>query len=77
MPRGSNTPSACCGVFDFAIDRGLAHHSKMREEMHQMTEPFIKLPSLINTELKNKDAELESKDAELKVRKLKSSTCKR
>lgn len=42
-----------------------------------MTEPFIKLPSLINTELKNKDAELESKDAELKVRKLKSSACKR
>ena len=64
-------------LFCFAVDRVLAKHLQMRKEVHQMTEPLIKLPSMIVKELRteitaqktlvdSKDAELKSKDAEIK-----------
>ena len=34
-------------LFRFAADRVLARHPQMQEEVHQMTEPLIKLPSMI------------------------------
>ena len=56
-------------LFYFAIDRVLRQHPQLREEAHQMTEPMIKLPSVIikelQAELADKDAELADKDAEL------------
>ena len=64
-------------LFRFATDKVLAKHPQMREEVNQMTRPLIKLPSMIEDELRaeiagqktqlaDKDAELKSKDAELK-----------
>lgn len=64
-------------LFYFAIDRVLHRHSQMREEVHQMTEPLIKLPSMIVKELEtqiadqkmqlaDKNLELKNKDAEIK-----------
>ena len=64
-------------LFYFAIDRVLHRHSQMREEVHQMTEPLIKLPSMIVKELEtqiadqkmqlaDKKLELKNKDAEIK-----------
>ena len=44
-------------LFRFAADRVLAKHTQMREEVHRMTEPLIKLPSVIMDEL---DAKLQS-----------------
>ena len=56
-------------LFYFAIDRVLHQHPQLRKEAYQMTEPMIKLPSVIikelQAELADKDAELEDKDAEL------------
>ena len=49
-------------LFYFAIDRVLRQHPQLRKEAHQMTEPMIKLPSVIikelQTELADKDAEI-------------------
>ena len=64
-------------LFRFAADRVLTKHPQMQEEVHQMTEPLIKLPSMIVNELHteitvqkamidSKDAELKNKDTELK-----------
>ena len=39
-------------LFHFAADRVLARHQYMREEVNQMTEPLIKLPSVIEDELR-------------------------
>ena len=56
-------------LFYFAIDRVLRQHPQLRKEAHQMTEPMIKLPSVIikglQAELADKDAELADKDAEI------------
>ena len=64
-------------LFHFAVDRVLARHQQMREEVHRMTEPMIKLPSVIEDELRaeianqkllldDKNLELRSKDVEIK-----------
>ena len=57
-------------LFHFAADRMLAKYPHMREEVHQMTEPLIKLPSVIEDELRAEIAEqklqLASKDAEIR-----------
>lgn len=57
-------------LFYFALDRMLISHPQMREEVHQMTEPLIKLPSMIVKELQAEIAEqklqLASKDAEIR-----------
>ena len=64
-------------LFYFAVDRVLAKHFKLREEVSRMTEPLIKLPSVIEDELRaeiaskdaeiaNKNTELERKDAEIR-----------
>ena len=51
-------------LFRFAVNRVLAKYSQLREEVNQMTEPLIKLPSVIVKEmlaeqLANKDAEIQ------------------
>ena len=62
-------------LFRFAADRVL-RQQQMRGEIHRMTEPLIKLPSMIikelqaeiavhKTELESKSAELERKGAEI------------
>ena len=38
-------------LFQFAANRVLARHSQMQEEVNKMTEPLIKLPSMIEDEL--------------------------
>ena len=64
-------------LFHFAVDRVLATHQQMREEVHRMTEPLIKLPSVIEDELRaeianqkllldDKNLELRNKDVEIK-----------
>ena len=57
-------------LFHFAIDRVLAKHSQLRKEVHQMTEPLIKLPSVIMKELEAEIAEQKNeiarKDAEIR-----------
>ena len=57
-------------LFYFALDMMLISHPQMREEVHQMTEPLIKLPSMIVKELQAEIAEqklqLASKDAEIR-----------
>lgn len=57
-------------LFRFAADRVLHQHQQMREEVHRMTEPLIKLPSMIikelQAEISNQKMELESKEAEIK-----------
>ena len=64
-------------LFRFAADRVLAKHPQMKEEVRRMTEPLIKLPSMIVKELElriadqkmlldDKDLKLKNKDAELK-----------
>ena len=56
-------------LFYFAIDRVLRQYPQLRKEAHQMTEPMIKLPSVIIKELQTKiadqDIQLTDKDAEL------------
>ena len=56
-------------LFYFAIDRVLRQHPQLRKEAYQMTEPMIKLPSVIikelQAELADKDAKLEDKNAKL------------
>lgn len=49
-------------LFHFAVDRVLRRHSQMREEVHRMTEPLIKLPSMIVDELQ---AEIADQKAEI------------
>ena len=49
-------------LFYFAVDRVLHRHPQMRGEVHRMTEPLIKLPSVIEKEL---HAEIADKDAKL------------
>ena len=51
-------------LFQMAADRVLAGHPQMREEVYQMTEPLIKLPSVIEKELR---AELRAEIAEQKA----------
>ena len=41
-------------LFQMAADRVLAMHPQMREEVNRMTEPLIKLPSMIENELRAK-----------------------
>ena len=64
-------------LFCFAVDRVLARHQQMREEVHHMTEPLIKLPSVIEDELRaeianqkllldDKNLELRNKEVEIK-----------
>ena len=57
-------------LFRFAADRVLSHHQQMREEVHRMTEPLIRLPSMIIKELQAEiavqKAELEAKEEEIK-----------
>ena len=55
-------------LFHFAVDRVLAKHPKMREEVYQMTEPLIKLPSVIENELR---AEIADQKAEIADQKRK------
>lgn len=50
-------------LFHFAVDRVLAKHSRLREEVSRMTEPLIKLPSVIEDELHAEIAEHKSKIA--------------
>ena len=56
-------------LFYFAVDRVLRQNPQLQEEVHQMTEPLIKLPSMIVKELETKIAdqkmELADKDAEI------------
>ena len=67
-------------LFYFAVDRVLRQHSQLREEVHRMTEPLIKLPSMIVKELQaeiadqrnafeaqlaNKESEIESQKSQL------------
>ena len=49
-------------LFRFAADRVLANCPQMREEVNQMTEPLIKLPSVIIREL---EAQLADREAQL------------
>ena len=49
-------------LFHFAVDRVLRRHSQMREEVHRMMEPLIKLPSMIVDELQ---AEITDQRAEI------------
>ncbi|MCH5342478.1 MAG: hypothetical protein J1E64_00455 [Acetatifactor sp.] len=57
-------------LFHFAANRVLAKHPQMQEEVNQMTEPLIKLPSMIMDELEaeiaDRDAKIASKDAEIR-----------
>ena len=56
-------------LFYFAVDRVLRQNPQLQEEVHQMTEPLIKLPSMIVKELETQIAdqkmELADKDAEI------------
>ena len=56
-------------LFRFAANRVLASHPQMREEVNQMTEPLIKLPSMIIDELEaklaNQYAQLADRDTEI------------
>ena len=49
-------------LFHFAVDRVLAKHPQLREEVSRMTEPVIKLPSVIEDELR---AEIEEQKSEI------------
>ena len=53
-------------LFYFAVDRVLRQHLQLREEVHRMTEPLIKLPSMIVKEL---EAQLENKESEIESQK--------
>ena len=44
-------------LFRFAVNKVLANHPQMREEVHRMTEPLIKLPSMIIRELETELAD--------------------
>ena len=56
-------------LFRFAADQVLAKHPKLQEEVHHMTEPLIKLPSMIQDELwariADQEAEIADRDAKL------------
>ena len=60
-------------LFRFAADRVLARYPQMREEVNQMTEPLIKLPSMIEDELwariEVQKAEIENQKAEIEDQK--------
>ena len=45
------------GLFQYAANKVLANHPKMRREVNRMTEPLIKLPSVIIRELEAKIAD--------------------
>ena len=53
-------------LFHFAVNRVLAKHPQLREEVSRMTEPVIKLPSVIEDELR---AEIEEKKSEIAEQK--------
>lgn len=55
-------------LFRFAADRVLAKYPQMRKEVDEMTEPLIKLPSMIVDELR---AEIEGQKAEIEDQKVK------
>ena len=50
-------------LFRFAIDRVLAKHPQLQEEVSRMTEPVIKLPSVIMEEMEAEIAEQKSEIA--------------
>ena len=54
-------------LFRFAADRVLANYPQMRKEVDEMTEPLIKLPSMIVDELR---AEIEGQKAEIEHHKI-------
>ena len=57
-------------LFQMAADRVLARHPQMREEVYQMTEPMIKLPSMIENGLRAKlRAEIAEQKAEIAEQK--------
>ena len=51
-------------LFYFAVDRVLHQHPHMQEGVHQMTEPLIKLPSMIVKELQAEIADRDTKIAD-------------
>lgn len=57
-------------LFHFALERVLAKQPRMWEEVYHVTEPLIKLPSMIEDELRaeiaDQKSQLASKDAEIK-----------
>ena len=61
-------------LFRFAADRVLAKHTQMREEVHRMTEPLIKLPSVIMDELEAKIADQKKLIAEQDVKLAEQNT---
>ena len=54
-------------LFHFAADRVLTKHPQMRKEVHQMTEPLIKLPSMIEDELRAEIADQKAEIADQKA----------
>ena len=54
-------------LFRFAADRVLAKHPQMKEEVRRMTEPLIKLPSMIEDELEAEIAKQEAVIADKKA----------
>ena len=53
-------------LFYFAVDKVLHRHPHLREGVHQMTEPLIKLPSVIMREMQ---AEITAQKSELETQK--------
>lgn len=61
-------------LFQFAADRVLSKHPQMLKEVHRMTEPVIKLPSMIVAELLTEarakmQAEIEKQKVQLEKQK--------
>lgn len=59
-------------LFQFAADRVLSKHPQMLKEVHRMTEPVIKLPSMIVAELLTEErakmqAEMQAEQAKLQA----------
>ena len=54
-------------LFYFAANRVLEKYPQMREEVKRMTEPLIKLPSMIEDELRTRIADQEAEIAEQKM----------
>ena len=63
-------------LFQFAADRVLSKHPQMLKEVHRMTEPVIKLPSMIVAELLTEErakmqAEMQAEQAKMQVEQAK------
>lgn len=59
-------------LFQFAADRVLSKHPQMLKEVHRMTEPVIKLPSMIVAELLTEErakmqAEMQAEQAKMQA----------